>query len=312
MDKELEMAGLKYDHLEMSRIIGEPRDPRRPYPNVVDAVCETAYADPNEYVYNFDVLVDTDTIYTITSNGVITAVNVTPDTPATMTFIDVASPEYYVKLTDLAKAKELVLARKTKTINRALNAWESYKVLDLINSACVLRGNVWYLESGYSAFTYKNLIDMIDQIIDYSENYELVCGTQIDKDIKLWDWTDNKYHSLALAFQDLGINITRVNKTVTIDGSSTSALASTRAFLVGTSTEEPGKPVLFVRKKINSMEKIGGLIYENGDMPERLVFVSPNPVQVTNTRYLAVGLTGWEEIAAAVTNPYAMARFDRS
>ena len=154
--------------------------------------------------------------------------------------------------------------------------------------------------------------NMIDQVIDYSANYELVMGTAIDKDIKLWDWTDNKYHSLSAALASLGIGLTRVNQTVTIDGSSTAALASTRCFLVGKDTEEPSKPILFVRKKLDDIQSLGGVIYENGEKPERLVFVSPNPVQVTTSRYLAVGVTGYEQIAAAVTNPYAIARFDRS
>jgi hypothetical protein len=250
-------------------------------------------------------LSDTDTIYTITSNGVITAAHVTPDTPALMTFIDVASPEYFMKLTELASAKERTIARKVKTINRALNAWETYKVLDLVNTAVVTRGNVSDLGSGESTFNYSHLINMIDQVIDYSENYVLVMGTAIDKDIKLWDWNDNKFRSMNEAFNDLGISSMRVNQTVTIDGSSTSALASTRAFLVGTATEEPGKPVLFVRKRLNDIEKLGGVISENGEKPERLVFVSPNPVMVTTSRYLAVGVTGFEEIAAAVTNPFS-------
>ena len=302
----------KYDNMELARIIGEPVDPRRPYPNLVDAICEIDSADPDEYVYQFDVLSETDTVYTITSNGVITASHVSPDTPAIMTFIDIASPEYFMKITELAKAKERTLARKKKTINRAMNAWETYKVLDLVNTAVVTRGNVWYLNSGETTFNYSNLIDMIDQIIDYSENYVLVAGTRIDKDIKLWDWEDNKYHSMVQAFRDLGINLVRINQTVTIDGTSTAALASTRCFLVGVITEEPGKPVLFVRKRMDDIERLGGVIQSAGDKPERLVFVSPNPVQVTNTRYLAVGVTGFGEYAAAVTNPYAISRFDRS
>ncbi len=302
----------KYDSLELSRIIGQPVDPRRRYPNLIDAICDVDTADPNEYVYQFDVLSETDTIFTITSNGVITASHVTPDTPALMSFIDVASPEYFCKITELAKAKERTLARKNKTINRALNAWETWKILDLVNTAVVTRGNVWNLESGDTTFNYKMLINMIDQIIDYSENYVLAVGSAIDKDIKLWDWTDNKFHSLKQAFSDLGIDVVRVNQTLTIDGTPTAALASTRAYLVGTATEEPGKPVLFVRKRLNEIEKLGGVIFEEGEKPERLVFVSPNPVQVTNSRYLAVGLTGFEEIAAAVTNPYALSRFDRS
>ena len=56
----------KYDHLEMARIIGEPVDPRRRYPDVISKICEIDRADPNEYVYQFDVLFDTDVIYTIT------------------------------------------------------------------------------------------------------------------------------------------------------------------------------------------------------------------------------------------------------
>lgn len=297
------MNAFKYDSLELSRIIGEPVDPRRRYPDVISKICEIDTADPDEYVYQFDVLFDTDTVYTITSNGVITASHVTPDTPALMTFIDIASPEYFMKITELAKAKERTIARKVKTINRAMNAWEIYKILDLVNTAVVTRGNVSSLGSGETTFTYKHLIDMIDQIIDYSANYELVMGTAIDKDIKLWDWTDNKYHSLSAAFGTLGIGVSRVNATVTIDGASTAALVSTRAFLVGIDTEEPSKPILFVRKKLDEIERLNGVVFDNGEKPERLVFVSPNPVQVTNSRYLAVGVTGFEEIAAAVTNP---------
>ena len=301
-----------YDNLELSRIIGSPVDPRRPYPDLVAAVCNTDTAAPEDYTYYFDVLQDTDIVYTITSNGVITAANVTPDTPVLMTFQDYASPEYYVKLTDLANAKERVLARKSITINRALNALENQVVLNAVNTAAVLRGNVHYLGSTITRFNYAHLIDMIDEIIDFSENYVLAVGTTIDKDIKLWDWNDNKYNSLKDAFNDLGVQVIRVNNTVTIDGSSTAALASTRAFLFGTQSEMPGKPCLFVRKQLNEIEKLGGVISTSGDKPERLVFVSPNPVQVTTTRYLAVGLTGYEQFALAITNPYAISRFDRS
>ncbi len=304
--------GFKYDALELARIIGEPVDPRRRYPDLISRICEVDTADPEEYVYQFDVLFDTDIVYTITSNGVITASHVVPDTPALMTFIDIASPEYFMKITELAKAKEKTIARKVKTINRSMNAWETYKILDLVNTAVVTRGNVSALASGETSFTYKHLIDMIDQIIDYSANYELVMGTAIDKDIKLWNWTDDKRQSLSDAFDNLGISVSRINQTVTIDGSSTAALASTRCFLVGVDTEEPSKPVLFVRKKMDDITSLGGVIYDNGEKPERLVFVSPNPVQVTTSRYLAVGVTGYEQIAAAVTNPYALARFDRT
>ncbi len=303
----------KYDHLEISRTIGEPRDPRRPYTLLVDALCEVDSADPNEFVYYFDVLQDTNVIYTITSTGAVTQLAVTPDEPAQITFIDVATNEYYVKLTELAKSKERVLGRKKATINRALNAEENYQVIQLLNAAAVAQGNLSDLRSGETTFHYGHLIDMIDQVIDYSEKYVLVAGTQIDKDIKLWDWKDNKYHSMVESFNDLGINVLRVNQSVTRDSVSTNVLASTVCYLAGTVTEQPGKPLLFVRKRMNEIEKLGGIISETGDQAERLIFTSPNPIQVgASNRYLAVGLTGFEEFALATTNPYAIAKFTRT
>ena len=304
---------MKYDQMEIARIIGEPKDPRRPYPLLVDAVCEKDSADPDEYVYYFDVLQDTDKIYVITANGSVTTENVTPDTPTALTWIDLASPEYYVKVTDLAKAKEKVLARKKVTINRALNVEENRAIISLLDAGAVGEGNVNDLRSGDTSFNYEYLIDMIDQVIDYSENYVLVAGTQIDKDLKLFDWKDNKYHSMVTAFNDLGISTVRINQALSREGGGEAAImASTTAYLVGTVTEQPGKPLLFARKRMSEIEQLSGIISTSGDQPERLVFVSPNPVQVSTTRYLAVGLTGYEEYAAAVTNAKALSKFTRS
>ena len=184
---------LKYSQLEIARIIGQPIDPRKKYPLLVSEVCDTDTADPNEYVYYFDVLQDTDRVYTTVANGV-TQVAVTPDTPVALTFEDLASAEYYIKITDLADSKERVLARKKITIDRSLNAWENYKIITVTNAA-VQAGNIHDLKSGVTHFNYENLIDMLDGILDYGDGYVLVAGTQIDKDIKLWDWTDS-YESL--------------------------------------------------------------------------------------------------------------------
>jgi len=302
-----------YDHLEIARIIGEPRDPRRPYPALIDDVCEVDTGAPNEYLYYFDVLQDTDKIYVITATGAVTSENVTPDTPAAVTYVDLASPEYWVKVIDLAKAKEKVLARKKLTINRALNAEENRIIINLIDTSAVAQGNVNDLKSGETSYNYAHLIDQIDQVIDYSENYVLVAGTQIDKDIKLWDWTDNKYHSLKDAFGDLGVKVRRINQSLSRDGGGAAAIqASTVCYLVGTVTEQPGKPVLFVRKDMSDISALSGIIQTEGAAPERLIFVSPNPVQISNVRYLAVGVTGYEEYAAAVTNPYALSKFTRT
>jgi len=109
----------------------------------------------------------------------------------------------------------------------------------------------------------------------------------------------------------LDINIIRSNALVTIDSSATRALEGSKAYLVAKDSEM-GKPNLFVRKRINDIDLLGGAIKEAGDAPQRIIFVSPNPVTVTGTaRYLAVGITGFEEIVVANTNPFAVFRFER-
>jgi len=299
--------------LEIARIIGEPKDPRRPYPLLVTDICEVQSADPFEYVYYHQVYQDTDTLFTITSSGSVTQQNVVPLVPNLLTFNDYATPEMYIKITDLANAKEQVLARKKQTIERTLNAQENNVIITLLAATAASNGNLNDCPSGVTSFNYSGMIDMIDQIIDYSEDYVLVAGTQIDKDIKLWNWKDNKYNNLLDAFNDLGISVRRINQTLTVDSNgATSILPSTVGYLVGTTTEQPGKPLLFVRKRMNEIEKLGGIISESGTQAERLVFVSPNPVQVSSTRYLAIAITGYEEIVVAVTNPKAVAKFTRT
>jgi len=305
----------KYDTLEIARVIGEPRDPRKSYPDLVKLICEVDTADPDEYVYYYDVLEDTDKVYTITSGGSVTSSNVSPDTPTLFNFVDVASPEYYVKLTDLMKAKERVLARKKQTINRALNGYEINYLISLMATACNSSGNQVSLGSSETSFQIDHLVEMVDKVKDYGDGYVLLVSSTIEQDIILWNWTHDKNIDVFQTFDKLNVKIVRIpNTTVTIDNSSTSLITSTKAYLVATNSNAAvGKnPLLFVRKRLNDIELLGGVISEKGDKPERLVLVSPNPMNVGGTRYLAVGLTGYEEIVAAVTNPKAIVEFTRA
>lgn len=303
----------KYSQLEISRIIGQPVDPRKRYADVISAICDTEYADPEEYVFVYDVLQDTDKVYIVTASGEVTQEIVTPDSPAQLSFIDNVSPEYIVKLTDLAKAKEGVIARKNKTINRAMNAYEMQKVIELVTAAAVGEGNQITLGSGVTTFNYSHLIEMIEKVVDYGDRYVLVVGSTIDKDIKLWDWTDDKNSSMLEALDRLGVTIVRVNATVNIDDTPTSVLSSTKAYLVATDTEI-GRPITFVRKRLDDIAQLGGVLLEGEtDKPERLILSSTNPTThvAGNKRYFGVGITGFGEIAAVVRNPKGICEFSR-
>jgi hypothetical protein len=310
--KVLENAFLKATNiqLEVAKILGEPRDPRKPVSSLVSDICNLDTAMPDEYVYYYDALVETDKVYTLSSTGALTEEAVSPDVPVAFTFVNMSSPQYYVSIPDLANAKENVLGRKVATINRAMNAWEDYYIMTTAQ-ASVQAGNMFDLTSGSTTFNYKNLTDMLDAVKDYGDNYVLAAGTLIDRDIVQWDWTDNKYQSIKAALGDLNVSIRRVNKSVTVDGSSTSVLASTKAFLFATDTEM-GKPMLFVRKRLDTIANLGGLITEKGEMPERLIFTTPNPTNVGATKYLAYGITGYEQVVMACVNSYALSSFSRT
>ena len=309
--------------LELAQIIGEPKDPRKPYPTLISQICEVDSAEPEDYQYYFDALVDTDKIYVISSNGAVTQENVSPDTPTLLTFSDVASPEYYIKITDYMNRKESIFARKNATINRAMNAYEIYRIIALLAAAAYGTGNQNTLGSGYTRFSFPHVIDMMEEIQDYGDEFKLITGAECDKDIKLWNWNDNKYQSVSQAFEDLNITKTRISLagaaaqfSVDLDNSggvvATDILAKTKAYLVAADTEM-GKPILFVRKKLDSVKQLGGVLYKDAPAPERLIFTSPNPVSVVSgSRYLAVSITGYEQMTAATTNPYAISEFTRS
>jgi hypothetical protein len=309
---------MKYTQLELAKIFGQPLDPRKPYTDLVTAVCETDTGAPNDYYYYYDALLETDkVIISNTASGLITQENVSPDTPALITFVDYASPEYYIDIKDLASSKEKTIARKLRTINRALNSYEDYIVITLLDSAVGSSGNSFSMRSGYTRFVFPDLVDMVDSLADYADDYALVTGGTVNKDITNWVFDDNKYKSLTEAMADLGV-ASRVRigaaENVTVDGVATAIINASHAYLVGRSSPA-GKPALFVRKRLSEIEMLGGLINEQtapDSRPERIIFGSQNPVQVGSNRHLAIGICGYEQFASAVTNIYSVAKYARA
>ena len=302
--KQLVAAG---KFMEIARVIGEPVDPLRPYPKVVEALCEiTEPADPKDDVYVFDVEEGVREVYIIDANGEVTSVKVTPGEPNLMSFSDILTKEYYVAFTDLLKAKYDVLGNKKKLIGSALNAIEIKKTM-LVHDAAIPAENKIVLASGETSFTYEHLILLKNKIADYGDNFVLVCGSDVEQDITLWDYNENKYHSLRDALKDLGINIIKVTGKVTIADTEKVLLNSGKAILVALNTEA-GRPAVFCRKQINTLELLGGEIDKE---LQRAVIVSPAIMPVGTKRLPAVGVTGFESIALVVRNPKAIAGFYR-
>ena len=313
----------KIDVLEVAKYIGEPRDPRKKVPDIVSKLCDVSYAEPEDQIYYFDVLIPTDRVLQVTSTGAVTDANVVPDTPVLLTFGDYVTPSYYIKFTDYARRQESSFARINKNINTSLNSLETYALIQLVDAAATASSNLFTADSGQTTFQFPDLIDMREAVTDFGDQLVLLTGSTIDKNIILWDWTDNKYHSLSDAFEALNIEKVRIGlksaartfdydaEAITGGEATTSLLPANVAYLIATSDEAGMKPFIFVRKRLNSIEQLGGVIAVTGDVPERLVIVTPNPVTPNGgtVKYLAVGTMGYEQIALACVNPYAVAKF---
>ncbi len=309
---------------EISRIIGEPKRPDKEMPFFVEKIATFDTAAPNDYVYSFTAATGTEAIYVTTADGKIVQQEVTPNTPTLMSFVDIQSNEFYIKINKLASAKEKAIAVTKVDIARAMDKYECKYVVELMDTAATAQSNLFTLDSGATRFTYSKAVDMIEAVADYGDGLQLICGSQVYKDIILWDYNDNKYQSLKNALSDAGVEVTRVGlkagaRTFNLDddnsGGATSVdvLAANSAYMVATDTEM-GNPILFVRKEVGAIEGFGNLTTESTNVAQRYIFVSGSPVTVTsgNKRYLAVGFTGMEEFAAACVNPYAIAKFTRA
>lgn len=320
----LELAQKNFNSLEISRDMGEPRQPDKAAPYFIDAIADYDTATGGEPVYIFDAVSDTEVIYVVTDNGEITQSAVTADTPTQVTFVDIQTPEYYAKLKDLASAREKTLARKLVTIERAMDSYECYLVRTLLDTAATSSSNLFTLDSGDKKLDFLKLVDMCEAVEDYGTDLKMIAGATVAKDKRTMEYDANRYVSVKEALADLNIEWIRHGlkasaRTFSLDDdnsggtASTNIIPATYAYLVATSTEM-GKPVTFVRKEVNQVELFGVMGAQNGSKQYRYVFVGPNPVvySVGTKRTLGVSFVGFGEIAAFVKTPQAVARFERA
>lgn len=305
--EQLKEATEKGNYPEIARIIGAPIDPRKPYPKVVEAICDTEPpASPEEYLFYFDVDEDVKEVYTLSNTATVTVQKITPTAPNAVVFAGVQSKAYRVHISDLLSAKFDVIGKKKNAVVRSLDAKEIKKVLD-VGLAGVPGANQFSLASGVTRFTYDKLVDMIEAVADYGEDYVLVMGSNIWRDIITWDYDENKYHSIKAMTDDLDVEMIKVTGTLKEDGGSeTAILDANKALLVARNTVV-GKPFSFGRKLIASAKVLG----EETDEPKQRK-IAVLPAVIANGEEPSVTVWGFEEIACVLKNSKAIASFERA
>lgn len=323
---ELEIAKMieQYDAKEIAKIIGSPQDPAKDMPYFVDMIAQFDEAAPADQVYTYEAAAGTYSVYTVTSNGAITQTEVTPTSPSLMSFISIQSPRYVVKLIQLTSAKEAVLAKYKRYMQRAMDMKECHYVRTLLDTAATAQSNLFTLGSGEETLTYPKVVDMVEAIEDYGTTLKLIAGAQPSKDLRKIEYDANKYQSVKQAMADLGVEVVPVKlkaaaRTFGLDDDnsggliSTDVVAANTAYLVATDTFV-GAPILFVRKRVGDVEDFNALAGTPAEKAHRYTFIDPTPsiTLAGSVEVLGVNTISFGEIAIACICPQAIARFTRS
>ena len=302
---ELKEAIAKQDWPTIARIIGDPVDPRNDVVPVIGMVADIeSPATPDEYLFYFDTDEDTKYVYTLTSGGTVTGVDVTVGAPSAITFTNIVSPVYNIHIVDLNNAKFDVIGKKKKAITRAMDNRETHDVLNLIWEGTPV-DNQFDLDSADTYLNFPKLLEMLNAVSAYGDKYILVTGSTVDDDIILTDYNENKNQSVLAMMDRLNIQKIKVTGQYT-DASTTNVIwPATQAILVATSTQV-GKPVSFGRKSLVP----GTVISEEQDAKLRLTSVVP--IIPKNAEKPSVGVWGYGEFQAVLKNSSAVARFSRA
>ena len=306
---KLEKAAREGNFTEVAKIVGEPLDPRKLVPDVVKLICDIDTTGVGVDLYSYDVDEDVKEVFVLANNAAtITSQQVSPTSPNSVAFNDIASREYRFHLYDLYRAKYDIVGKKKKAITRSMDAKEIKLVLDVALAA--VPGANAATGVADAKFKYPDLIDMIEDVMDYGDRFVLVAGSSPFKDMILWDYDENKYHSLKDALEDLGIERVRVSGTVNTDGGGAEALLDANKVLLVALNSITGKPIKFSRRELPG--DFEGIKEEKDAAKQRVVIISPAIMNVGSDRLPSVGVVGLESIAIVATNSKCLASFEKT
>ena len=310
---DLIKAARENDFIEIAKIIGEPLDPKKPNPKVVEAICDAGTTAAGEDLFKFDVDEDVKEVYVLADEDAnVNSIKITRLTEGSVGFVDLASREYFVALYDLYRAKYDMLGKKKKAITRSLNAKEILMVLTVGLAAAAGAGND--IQGVADAkFKYPDMIALLEKVQDYGDGFVLVCGAEVFHDMIMWEYDENKYHSLKDALEDLNVTRIRISGTADVktDGAGAVKLLDPKfALLVATNTEVGIRPLSFSRRIIPA-DFIG--IDETKDTEkQRVTLVTPAVYPAGANRKPAVSVVAFESLAVVATNGKAIASFEKT
>jgi hypothetical protein len=304
---------MEINNLEIAKVIGQPIDASLPVPFEISAICDIETAEFGEDVYYFAAYDNnTDIVYTAGDAGELTSNRKSPSGATALTFVGLQSDLAYVTINELQDAKDQSgLARKKAAITRSMDKYEVKRLLDVILAIASQE-----VELATADDIYSGIMKMAHKVIDYGDNFVLLCGSTVWEAINSYDRDHVQSFNFRLSIKEMcreyGIEIIKVVGNVALDTTTSSAavLSATKAILVARDSKlKAGKPCLFVRRKINP--EVAAQLGIPADAAERLI-TTVGGLQVINNHknILGFGVVGYECNIQAITNYLALAWCD--
>jgi len=311
----LELGKFTGRALEIAKSFGNVINTQLPAPMELQKIANLGLAEPGERVYTYKAY-DTDAgeILSVDANGSITVVKKTPLNDSVLSFDGFQSKLEWVPIDVLlSSSDQSLIARRKRIMTDNLDKKEVKLVLDaLVNAASgSFADNYIQTVAGQSSANdlYDVFYNMIEAVQDFGDGFELLLGVDVYKEYQKYDKVKAESHNYKVGLKqflkDNNVNVTKVfGKVVVVDGNpAVRLLDSKTAILVSTNSRLPGaegKPILFVRRKINA--DIAAKIGVSPDKAQRIVLEHPAPIQSDGNKF-GVGVFAYEQIVTAVTNP---------
>jgi len=303
--------------LEIAKRVGEPIDPSLPVPVALSAVADTFTAEAGEKVWRYTQFDPNagDVVLSVDANGVITPVKRTPTGDAELTFSGLNSKLEYVLIDDILSETDntSVLARRKSSITRAMDKKEIKLIADalLAKTAGYLPGvNPHEYTVASADDLYDAIMGMKHLVEDYGDKFVLLVGTTVKEAIDTFDkdnaGTFNYNVTLSRKLREVGVEqVVKMFGQVDSGSGAENIMDKKKMILVAKdSTIAEGKPIKFVRRKINA--DIAKLMGADVNEAQRALIVNPTPVNISGDNTLAYGIYGYESIVFTVTNPKAI------
>ena len=310
--------------LEIAKVIGQPIDANLPVPVELAAICDLETAEYGDDVYYFAAYdTNTDIIYTAGVGGEVTSVRKSPIGATALPLVGFQSDLAYVTLEEMQRIslspaptgvniKDFsALARKKVAITRSMDKYE-------VRALCTLLLGLTGQEVELATIDdiYTGIMKMVHKVIDYGDNFVLLAGSTVWEAINTYDRDHVQSFNYRLGIKemmkDFGIEVIKMTGTVALDTTTDSAacLTATKAILVARDSKlVKGKPCLFVRRRIDPA--IATQLGFPVDSSERIITTIGGLSIINNSKnILGYGVVGYESIALAVTNSYAIAWCD--